>query len=96
MGATAGRFVRAVRGPDRPTHPSLVKEMMSPSNAMIPASRNTGRSRMENTMTVAEILDALYDGIGSTWVTGKSFVEEVGEWVDRLRETEADDDGDEP
>ena len=49
---------------------------------------------MENTMTVADILDALYDGIGSTWVTGKSFVEEVSEWVDSLRELErcGDDD----
>lgn len=40
-------------------------------------------------MTVAEMLDELYDSIGSTWVTGKSFVEEVGEWVDHLRELEA-------
>ena len=51
---------------------------------------------MENTMTVAEMLDALYDSIGSTRVTGKSFVEEVGEWVDHLRELEACEDDDEP
>ena len=51
---------------------------------------------LENTMTVAEMLDALYDSIGSTWVTGKSFVEEVGEWVDHLRELEACEDDDEP
>lgn len=43
-------------------------------------------------MTVAEMLDALYDNIGSTWVTGKSFVEEVGEWVDRLRGIENEED----
>ena len=47
-------------------------------------------------MTVAEMLDALYDSIGSTRVTGKSFVEEVGEWVDHLRELEACEDDDEP
>lgn len=47
-------------------------------------------------MTVAEMLDALYDNIGSTWVTGKSFVEEVDEWGDDLRELVACEDDDEP
>lgn len=46
-------------------------------------------------MTVAEMLDALYDSIGSTWVTGKSFVEEVAAWVETVTELEegCDDDG---
>jgi hypothetical protein len=49
---------------------------------------------LENTMTVAEMLDALYDGIGSTWVTGKSFVEEVAAWVETVTEPEEDRDDD--
>jgi len=38
---------------------------------------------MENTMTVAEILDALYDSVGCSWVEeGHSFVDEVAAWVE--------------
>lgn len=48
-----------------------------------------GREHMKNTMTVAEILDALYDGIGASWVSDMSFVDEVAEWVERVREDEA-------
>jgi hypothetical protein len=44
---------------------------------------------MENTMTVAEMLDALYDGIGASWVSGMSFVDEVAEWVERVQKDEA-------
>lgn len=44
---------------------------------------------MDNSMTVAEILDALYDAIGSTWVSGKPFVSEVADWLASV--TEADD-----
>ena len=40
-------------------------------------------------MTVGEILDALYDAIGCTWVTGSSFMEEVCNWVDHVKECEA-------
>ena len=43
-------------------------------------------------MTVAEILDAPYDGIWRSWISGRSFVEEVGELVDRLRELENEED----
>lgn len=43
---------------------------------------------MGNTMTVAEILDALYDGIGASWVSDMSFVDEVADWVERVREDE--------
>lgn len=50
---------------------------------------------MENTMTVAEILDALYDGIGASWVSDMSFVDEVAEWVERTKEDEACSDGEE-
>lgn len=46
---------------------------------------------MGHTMTVAEILDALYDGVGSTWVDGTSFVEEVAAWVEYNRPVEDDD-----
>ena len=42
-------------------------------------------------MTVAEMLDALYDSIGSTWVTGKSFVEEVAAWVESVRSAISDE-----
>ena len=46
-------------------------------------------------MTVAEILDALYDGIGASWVSDMSFVDEVAEWVERTKEDEACSDGEE-
>jgi hypothetical protein len=46
---------------------------------------------MENAMTVAEILDALYDGIGCCWVSGKSFVEEVAAWVESVRSAISDE-----
>lgn len=32
---------------------------------------------MKNAMTIADVLDVLYDGIGSTWSGDASFVEEV-------------------
>ena len=50
---------------------------------------------MENTMTVTEILDALYDGIEASWVSDMSFVEEVVGWVERVREDETYPDGEE-
>lgn len=40
---------------------------------------------MENMMTVAEILDALYDGIGCSWCNGPGFVEEVEAWIDNIK-----------
>lgn len=44
---------------------------------------------MEHTMTVAEILDALYDGIGCDWCEeGQSFIDEVAAWVDNARACE--------
>ena len=37
---------------------------------------------MEHMMSIADILDALYDGIGCTWCEeGRSFVDEVAAWV---------------
>lgn len=46
---------------------------------------------MENVMTVGEILDALYDGIGCSWVEeGHSFVDEVASWVEEARASESD------
>ena len=48
---------------------------------------------MENTMTIAEILDALYDSIGCSWAEeGRSFVDEVAAWVEDNRPIEDDDD----
>lgn len=52
-------------------------------------TKATKGKRVENAMTVGEILDALYDAIGCTWVTGSSFMEEVGNWVDHVKECEA-------
>ena len=49
---------------------------------------------MEHTMTVTEILDALYDGIGCSWVEkGRSFVDEVAAWVESTRAHEDGDEG---
>lgn len=48
---------------------------------------------MVNVMTVGEILDALYDGIGCSWTEeGHSFVDEVAAWVENNRPLEDDDD----
>lgn len=50
---------------------------------------------MENVMTVGEMLDALYDGIGCSWVEeGHSFVDEVAAWVEEARSSEEDADSD--
>ena len=44
-----------------------------------------GRNGMGDSMTIAQILDALYDGIGSTWDSKYSFVDEVAAWVEETR-----------
>ena len=50
---------------------------------------------MENVMTVGEMLDALYDGVGCSWVEeGRSFVDEVAAWVEEARASEDGDDAD--
>lgn len=46
---------------------------------------------MGNAMTVADILDALYDGVGSTWGGDASFVDEVAAWVDDAKSDDMDD-----
>lgn len=46
---------------------------------------------MENAITVAEILDALYDGIGSTWCDGPDFIEEVEAWLESVKAYRDDD-----
>lgn len=96
MGAAAGRFDRALRGMDNPTRPSRITVFCVPQQR---DDSHVGESdegkRVENTMTVGEILDALYDAIGCTWVTGSSFVDEVSDWVDHVRECEAQPENDE-
>ena len=61
-----------------------------------PAGRTQRKEiRMENVMTVGEMLDALYDGVGCSWVEeGRSFVDEVAAWVEEARASEDEDDAD--
>lgn len=40
---------------------------------------------MGDSMMIAQTLDALYDGIGSTWDSKHSFVDEVAAWVEETR-----------
>lgn len=59
------------------------------------ASGGTQRKelQMDNVMTVGEILDALYDSIGCSWVEeGHTFVDEVAAWVESNRPLEEDGD----
>ena len=46
-------------------------------------------------MTLTEMLDALYDGIGASWVSDMSSVDAVAEWVELSRDDETCSDGEE-
>lgn len=94
MGAAADGFARARRvfGYARRPNPRQRINVTLPCNDS-PRPQRDREASMEHTMTVTEILDALYDGIGCSWVEeGRSFVDEVAAWAETTR---AHEDGDE-
>ncbi len=92
---TVDRLSRSEHGSKTPAHPSPIWNQRS-ENDNPSLDKQERENAMEHAMTVAEILDALYDSIGCPWTEeGHSFVDEVAAWVENNRPLEGDDDASE-